>query len=123
MAPEDALGECMEIRENHDTCAGLTPYQQEQWCVGELTHRVVNSILSTDLLKPIFLVDIPMTDANDDFVYEDDGEEVSPIGAVKERLEELENGIESLIELLDGMRAVSDISGDAPGAHQKFLVR
>ncbi|RTZ94306.1 MAG: hypothetical protein DSY91_00500 [Deltaproteobacteria bacterium] len=110
MDPEDALGECMEIRDNHETCKGLTPYQQRQWCVAELTHRVVNHLISTDLMKPVFLVDIPMWDVEDEFEIDDGEETPSPIGAIRKRLRDIESDIENLIDLLNGMRAVSDIS-------------
>ncbi len=112
MAPNDVLGECMEIRDNNDSCKGLTPFQQKQWCVGELTHRVVRNIISTELTEPIFLVDIPLSDSDDKFPAEVDEETVSPFSAVRDRLQELEDSIESLINLLDGMRAVSDIEED-----------
>ncbi len=121
MAPDNVLGECMEIRDNNDSCKGLTPYQQQQWCVGELTHRVVTHIISAELIKPFFLVDIPMSDSDDTFPAVVDEETVSPFSAVRERLRKLENGIESLINLLDGMRAVSDIEEDVSGDPFKEL--
>ncbi len=110
MAPDGALGECMEIRDNFGSCKGLTPYQQRQWCVGELTDRVVNHLIAADLLKPFFLVDIPMTEGGEVFGAEGEVEEVSPIGALRERLRGIGSDIENLICLLNGMRAVTGIT-------------
>jgi hypothetical protein len=112
MNPEDRLGECMEMYDNNETCAELTPFQRKQWCAGALTHKIVNHMLSTDLLNPFFLLDIPMT-AENDLDLPNCEDEVSPIGAMKEKLRDIENSVENFIELLDGMQVSSAISGKA----------
>ena len=53
-----------------------------------------------------------MSGTDDAFEIDGEAEETSPIGAVRERLRGIENDIENLIDLLNGMRAVSDILED-----------
>jgi hypothetical protein len=106
MAPDENLGECMEIHDHHPTCAGLTPYQQNQWCVGALTNRIINRLIETELLRPFSLGTIPGGDEEEDegengFPLSD--EEVDSLGEVKDRLRDIKGSIGSLVEMLDGM--------------------
>ncbi len=106
MRPDDGLGECMEIYDHHPTCAGLTPHQQQQWCVGALTNRIINRLIDTELLRPVSLGAIAGGDEEED-EWENDiplsEEEVDSLGEVKDRLRDIEGSIGSLVDMLDGM--------------------
>jgi len=106
MAPDDTLGVCMEIHDHHPTCAGLTPYQQQQWCVGALTNRILNRLIETELLRPVSLGTIPGGDDKEDegkYGFPLSDEEIDSLGEVKDRLRDIEESVGSLVEMLDGM--------------------
>ena len=106
MAPDDTLGVCMEIHDHHPTCAGLTPYQQQQWCVGALTNRIINRLIETELLRPVSLGTIPGGDDKEDegkYGFPLSDEEIDSLGEVKDRLRDIEESVGSLVEMLDGM--------------------
>ena len=106
MEPLGELQACMELYSRYGSGSGLNLLQQQQWCAGAMTEKIINDIISSEVLKPFSYLDLSGTPA----LSSSSNTGTSPVTALQDKAKDIENSVEAFLEFLEAIQAVPETS-------------